>query len=98
MWAALLTLASLRSPFAPGYVLFSLLWLLSLRAVEVRGPVQVGVAAVLWIAMSNAPPGDGAPTLIASLFQQALMLAILVHAPLRRPPVEDLPCPEGQPA
>ncbi len=98
VWAALLTLASLRSPFAPGYVLVSLLWLLSLRAVEVRGIVKVGVAAAVWIAMSNAPPGDGAPTLIVSLFQQALMLALLAHALLRRPPLDDPPCPEGQPS
>ena len=98
VWAALMTLASLRSPFAPGYVLFSLLWLLSLRAVEVRGAVQTGVAVVVWIAMSNPLPGGGAPTLIASLFQQALMFGVLAHALLRKPPGDDPPCPEGQPA
>lgn len=97
MWAALLTLASLRSTFAPGDVLFSLLWLLSC-AVEARGAVQVGVAALVWIVMSNQLPGGGAPTLIASLLQQALMLGLLAHALLRSPPADDPPCPEGQPA
>ena len=84
VWLATITLASLQSPLAPGYVLFSLIWLLSIRAIDVRGwPEAVG-AALIWIAMSTGLPGVGVLPLTVGLLQQGLMFGVVVYFLLRR--------------
>lgn len=85
VWAALLTLSSLRSPLAPGYVLISLLWLLSLQAAEVRGKLHAAVAVAIFIGVSVPLPGG----MIASLCQQGLAIGVVAYFLLRRPPVDE---------
>jgi hypothetical protein len=78
LWLAVLTLGALRSPFAPGYVGFSLLWLLSVWSGEVRrvrGAVALGLALAVMIA---APPTSDMGLLIVSLVQQTVLLGLVV--------------------
>lgn len=89
VWAALLTLGSLRSPLAPGYVLISLLWLFSMRAGEVRGYRGALVAVLLWVGVSIPVSGLGVAAATAALCQQGLAIGVAGYFLLRRPPVED---------
>jgi alpha-1,2-mannosyltransferase len=83
VWAAVLTLSSLRSPLAPGYVMFALLWLLSLRAVDVRGGAQAFGLAAIWILLTVVPPFEGERAVAYSLFQQGVLLAVATFCLLR---------------
>lgn len=89
LWAAVLTLSSLCSPLAPIYVLFSLLWLLSLRAAEVRGTIQITVAVLLLIGVTIPIPGWGTPQVILSLIQQGLAAGATAYFLLRKPSIDD---------
>mgnify|MGYP006890131917 FL=1 len=88
VWAALLTLGSLRSPLAPGYVLISLLWLFSMRAGEVRGYRGALVAVLLWVGVSIPVSGLGVAAATVALCQQGLAIGVAGYFLLRRPPVE----------
>lgn len=83
IWLALLTLSSLRSPLAPGYVACALLWLLSIRAGELRGRAQVAAFAVIWLLIGAAPPFTGTALLVHSMIQQSLILGLAVYCLLR---------------
>jgi hypothetical protein len=88
LWAALLTLASLRSPLAPGYVLISLVWALTLAAVEVRGAPAVIAATLLWLSMTIPVPATSPALIGLGLLQQAFMVLLTVYLVVRRTPVE----------
>jgi hypothetical protein len=78
LWLAVLTLGALRSPFAPGYVIFSALWLLSLWVAEVEHKREGVALAVVFVLMLGGPL-DSVPTMvIISLINQAVMLALVV--------------------
>lgn len=77
LWLAVLTLGGLRSPFAPGYVAFGALWLLTLWVADVRRPAHALGLAIVFIVLSGAPL-SGAPLIVFSFAQQATLLALLV--------------------
>jgi len=90
LWLTVLTLATLRSPFAPGYVSFPLFWLFSLLATEVRGARMVFSMAAVWLMMAFMPPLPPTPLMIVSMIQQAVLLGLLVYSVLRKPTPEAL--------
>ncbi|MFI5297931.1 MAG: glycosyltransferase family 87 protein [Polyangiales bacterium] len=86
-WLALLTLGALRSPFAPGYVCFGALWLLSLVALEVRDARAAMGLTGLWLIASFPLPLPPAAAAIAGIAPIALIDAFLVWVAVRRAPV-----------
>ncbi len=88
MWAAVLVLASLRSPLAPGYVSFALLWLLSIRAIEIRGVAQILGMAATWALLVVVPPLGPEHLVMYSLLQQCLVLGLAMHFLVRQPSAE----------
>ena len=99
LWAAVLTLGALRSPLAPGYVVFSLLWLLALRAEDVRSRWGAAGLAALWFALSWLPPFPLEQLVPYSLVQQAVLLGAAVLLLLRPPAPGPAPCaPASVPA
>ena len=84
VWAALLTLASLRSPLAPGYVLIPLLWLLSLEVARARGLRPVALPAMIWVLLVIPLVGDSTAVRILLLAQQALAVGAAMMYLVRR--------------
>ena len=85
-WMALLVLAALQSPFAPGYVTIGLLWATTLLAVEVRRARDALGLVLIWLSILVVPPGLRPATLvIQSLLQTAVILACSVWLIVRRP-------------
>jgi hypothetical protein len=78
-WMALLVLAALQSPFAPGYTLIALLWALTLLAVEVE-TVRGGIALVLlWLGLVVVVPWSDLSLFAAhSIVQSALAVGVPV--------------------
>jgi hypothetical protein len=74
---SLLVLASLQSPFAPGYVTIGLLWTITLLAVEVRR-LRGGMALLLlWLGLTVVPPISSLPIFaVYSVLQSALTIGI----------------------
>jgi hypothetical protein len=88
-WMSLLVLASLQSPFAPGYVVIGLLWAITLLSVEVRR-LRGGVGLVLLaLLLTVILPTASQPLLVAqSLLQSALAVGVpvwLIVRAVRRP-------------
>ncbi len=78
-WLALLSLASLRSPFAPTYAGISTLWLLAIwaGARERRSRWSTAGIVVAWILLQGVPPiGSAAGDAIASLPAQLVAIAV----------------------
>lgn len=94
LWTALLTLAALRSPLAPAYVSFSLLWLVTLRAGEIRGWPGSLATVVLWAFVAYTPPIALERVAIYTLAQQFLVLGAAVYFVLRRR-TSSAPSPSG---
>jgi hypothetical protein len=95
-WLALLVLAALQSPFAPGYVTFGLLWATTLLAVEVRSARGGFGLVLLWLFILVLPPGLRETTLAAqSMVQTVVIIAVCVWLIVRRPrqaePLGDAP-------
>ena len=84
-WLALLTLAAFRSPFAPGYVMASVLWLLSLLALEARSTRAVAAIASSWILWSLPPPLPQTAAAAFGLLPITLVLMVSTWVALRRP-------------
>ena len=86
VWLALLTLGSLRSPFAPPHVLVGLIWILVILSAQVRSRWQVGGIVVVWLLFNFFVPMEAvAPTIALSLVRQTVLLAGLFWLVLRRP-------------
>ena len=84
-WLALLTLASLQSPFAPGYSTIGLLWATTLLAVEVRRAREAVAIIALWPAILFAPLGQSLETFATiSVAQTALTIGVSVWLVARR--------------
>jgi hypothetical protein len=88
VWLTVLTLGTLRSPYAPPYVLFPLLWLFSLWAIEVRNAIGTILIAVCWFMFSVPVPLSPTQNMIFTLFHQAVIVGILVYWVLRKAPHE----------
>lgn len=92
-WLALLMLASLRSPFAPPFVMVTVVLLLLVLATEARATRgAVGVFA-LWVLLLAALPVHLPPNIAASLARMIVLYAFLGWVVLRRegaPPSETL--------
>ncbi len=75
-WMALLVLAALQSPFAPGYVAIAFLWALTLLSAEVRGaPAAVGLG-ILWILVTILPPLPVGPLAAFSVLQMCVAVGV----------------------
>lgn len=86
VWLALLTLAALRSPFAPPNVFIGLVWLLVLLAAEAERRWQMACVAALWILLTLWWPMEGViPAITLSLVRQAILLGGLTWLALRAP-------------
>lgn len=89
-WMALLVLAALQSPFAPGYVTFGLLWATTLLSSEVRSAAAGIGLVLLWFLILLVPPGDSPPVLaVLSMVKTAATLSFSVWLIVRRPRVPD---------
>ncbi|HYJ33572.1 MAG TPA: glycosyltransferase family 87 protein [Candidatus Binatia bacterium] len=90
-WLALLTIASLRAPFAPSsYVTVTALWLLTYLAGGIRGRVPLVIAfALAWALIVGAPPLPDRADLMVGLVGQALSFGIAIATLLRRDPGPD---------
>jgi hypothetical protein len=84
LWLTVLTLGTLRSPYAPAYVTFPLFWLLSLWSIEIRGAVGTILLAMVWVFLSATMPLSPTATVIASLVQQSVLMGLLVYAVFRK--------------
>lgn len=83
VWAAVLTLSALQSPLAPAYAAFPLFWLLSLRAIEVRGTARALGFATIWALIAIIPPLSARGLVAWTLLQQVLVLGLSVYCLLR---------------
>lgn len=83
-WMALLVLASLQSPFAPGYTAIGLLWAINLLSVEVQR-FRGGVGLVLlWLALTLPTPGTSISVYLAhSLMQASLTMGAAIWLVVR---------------
>jgi Glycosyltransferase family 87 len=89
LWAGVLTLAALRSPLAPVYAMLSLVWLFSLRAVDMKEwRSQLGLA-LLWIFVIIGAFDMSRPLLLVSLLQQIAVYAVTVYCILCKAPADD---------
>jgi len=85
-WMALLVLAALQSPFAPGYVMIALLWATTLLAVEVRSARGGFGLVLLWLLLLAVPPGLRPATLaVQSMVQTVAIIGVSVWLIVRRP-------------
>jgi hypothetical protein len=89
MWLTILILASLRSPFLPGYAVVPVLWLLTLLAATVAPTVRTLCGTLLaWVVLNIALPLQGPdPRLMAViiLLPQAVIVILIVLALRSRP-------------
>lgn len=85
-WMALLVLAALQSPFAPAYVMFGMLWAMTILSIEVRR-AAVGIGIVLCLVVVLFVPPGLAPSgrAVLSMVQTAITLSVSVWLLLRRP-------------
>ncbi len=88
MWLTVLTLGTLRSPYAPPYVTFPVFWLMSLWAIDVRGVKATILLAMAWLFMSGAPPMSPQHMVMFSFLQQGLLIGLLSYSVLRKPRAE----------
>lgn len=86
LWTALLTLAALRSPLAPAYVSFGVLWLLTLRAGEIRGSLGTLMMIIVWAVIAYTPPMSVLQVAVYTLAQQFVVLGAAVYFVLRQGP------------
>ena len=88
-WLTILILASLRSPFLPGYAVIPVLWLLTLLAATVAPTVKILCGTLLaWLVLNISLPQQGPdPRLMAAiiLLPQAMIVILIVLALRRRP-------------
>lgn len=83
LWLAVLTFGTLRSPFAPPYVVVPALWLISLWAAEIRGRVGAIGLMALWIATSVTPPLPLRPLAALTIVQQMVLIGMVGYLALR---------------
>jgi alpha-1,2-mannosyltransferase len=83
-WLTILTVASLRSPFLPGYAVIPVLWLLTLLAATAAPTVRMLCGVLLaWVALNIAIPQQGPDPRLTSvilLLPQAVIAILIVLA------------------
>ena len=83
-WLTILILASLRSPFLPGYAVIPVLWLLTLLAATIAPTVRILCGTLLaWLLLNISLPQQGPdPRLMAViiLLPQAVIVILIVLA------------------
>ncbi len=84
IWMALLVLASLQSPFAPGYTVIGLLWAFTLLTVEISGILGGIVLVSLWIGLT-VPMSHPLNTLLQAGVATGACIWLIVR-PLRGTP------------
>lgn len=84
IWLAILTLGTLRSPFAPPYVAFPVIWLLAVNSTLVRDRRGAVVLALVWMMLAIPTPLPLPELAVFTLFQQAVILALLMYAMFRK--------------
>lgn len=86
-WLAILIVASMRSPFLPGYAVLPALWLLTLLAAVAAPTVRtLGFTLLAWLILNISVPQSQDPRLssIILLLPQTVMVILVVLA-LRNP-------------
>lgn len=84
IWLAILTLGTLRSPFAPPYVTFPVIWLLAVNSTHVRDRRGAVVLVLVWTMLAIPTPLPLPELTVFTLFQQAVILALLMYAMFRK--------------
>jgi hypothetical protein len=90
-WLTILTLGTLRSPFAPGYVTFPVAWLLSVSSTEIRGVRATILLVVVWLMLSLPTPLPLPQLTIFSFVQRGVITTLLMYSVFRgstRPPLD----------
>jgi hypothetical protein len=87
LWSALLTLGALRSPLAPAYVSFGVLWVMTWRVGEIRGWPGALAMVVGWAVVAYTPPMAPSRMAVYTLVQQFVVLGAAAYFVLRRSPV-----------
>lgn len=87
-WLTVLTLGTLRSPYAPGYVTFPLFWLLSLWAIEIRGAKGTILLVTAWLLLAGGAPLPLTQLVIFSFVQQSVVIGLLLYSVFRKQPPE----------
>ncbi len=90
MWLTVLTLGTLRSPFAPGYVIFPAIWLLSFWAIEIQSAKGTILLATVWLLLMITPPMSPQQMVMYSFLQQGILLGLLFYSVFRTPRPEAL--------
>ncbi|MEK7483807.1 MAG: glycosyltransferase family 87 protein [Planctomycetota bacterium] len=86
LWLSVLTLATLQSPFAPGYVTMPLFWMLTLMANKIKNATGVVALVFIWIALSLYPPlATGSMAVIIGLFQQIVIFGFIAFILFPKP-------------
>ena len=83
-WMALLFVTALRSPYAPSYVGFSLLWGMTFLATEVENRRQGVLLVLLYIAATISAPLPPAQLAILMTIPQMTMIVLSLWLILRR--------------
>jgi hypothetical protein len=99
-WLTILILASLRSPFLPGYAVIPVLWLLTLLAATVAPTVRMLCGVLLaWAVLNIVVPQQGPDPRLTSailLLPQAVIVILIVLAMRNRPdPLDHAPASLG---
>ena len=94
-WLTILILASLRSPFLPGYAVIPVLWLLTMLAARFTPRVKTLCGVLLaWVVLNIAMPQQGPdPRLITAilLLPQAVIVILIVLALRSQPKFPGFP-------
>lgn len=85
VWLAILTLGTLRSPFAPTYVTFPVLWLLAVVSPEIRSYRGTILLTVGWMILACPIPLPLPELTVFTMFQQCIILALMIYALFRKP-------------
>jgi hypothetical protein len=98
-WLAILILATLRSPFLPGYAVFPAIWLLTLLAATSAPTLRMlGLVLAGWAALNVAVPQSGLDPKWATaiiLLPQAVIIILVVLALRRQPDVRSVHASEA---
>ncbi len=84
-WMALLFLTALRSPFAPSYVMFALLWALTIMSVEVKTRRAATGLVCLFLAATTLPPLSLVGQMLYVGIVEVIALGIALWLVARRP-------------
>jgi hypothetical protein len=85
LWLGVLTLSALQSPFAPGYVIMPVVWMLSLMAMEVKKTPTVIAFVGAWLVITVTLPGTEAYAVVYSFLQLLLTMGLIVFSIVRSP-------------